>query len=361
MTTRQLAPTVIFENRAGAGGKIGLDALAQSAPDGYTLGVGALSTHAVIPSLYPKMPFDPVKDFTPISLLVVTPKVLVIKPSVLPAKDIPGIIDFAKKNPGKVNCASGSNGSVGHLASELFRLRTGAPIAPIPYKGGAPAVTDLLGGQVQMLFDNLANAMPPIKAGKTQAFAVNTPKRSALTPQLPTMAEAGFKDFDVYAWWGLFAPTGTPREIVTRLSSEVDKALANPDWRSQWLAGGASPRRQAPKAWPASSSESRPSTPASSRNPVPSSMDELRAWSQLLAEVREGQASTQQLVDMASPSHELLRALPPPFARALDQITMRLSSAAVFAGESCSFSQADLLLALEQWLVKARAKLESAG
>ncbi|MGL4233038.1 MAG: Bug family tripartite tricarboxylate transporter substrate binding protein [Casimicrobium sp.] len=249
--SEQLGQQVVVENRAGAGGNIGMDALAKSAPDGYTIGMGALSTHAVNPALYPKMPFDAVKDFAPISLVVVTPNVLVTNPTALPANDVAGIIDFAKKNPGKVNCASGSNGSAGHLGCELFRLTTGASITHVPYKGGAPAVADLLGGQVQMMFDNMANASPHIKAGKLKAFAVTTPTRSALAPELPTMAQAGIKDFDVFTWWGLFAPAGTSPEIVKRLSAEVNKALAAPDLKEKWLTSGAEPSPTTPEAFAA--------------------------------------------------------------------------------------------------------------
>jgi tripartite-type tricarboxylate transporter receptor subunit TctC len=249
--SEQLGQQVVVENRAGAGGNIGMDALAKSAPDGYTIGMGALSTHAVNPSLYPKMPFDAQKDFAPISLVVVTPNVLVVNPAQIPANDVAGVIDFAKKNPGKVNCASGSNGSAGHLACELFKIATGAQITHVPYKGGAPATADLLGGQVQMMFDNMANASPHVKAGKIKAFAVTTPTRSALAPDLPTMAQAGVKDFDVYTWWGLFAPAGTPPEIVKRLSAEVNKALAAPDLKEKWLASGAEPSPTTPDAFAA--------------------------------------------------------------------------------------------------------------
>jgi tripartite-type tricarboxylate transporter receptor subunit TctC len=249
--SESLGQQVIVENRAGAGGNIGMDAVAKSAPDGYTIGMGALSTHAVNPALYPKMPFDAVKDFAPISLVVVTPNVLVVNPAALPANDVAGIIDFAKKNSGKVNCASGSNGSAGHLGCELFRLATGASITHVPYKGGGPAMTDLLGGQVQMMFDNMASALPQIKAGKLKAFAVTTPTRSALAPDLPTMAQAGVKDFDVFTWWGLFAPAGTVPEIVSRLNAEVAKALASPDLKEKWLASGAEPSPTSPEAFSA--------------------------------------------------------------------------------------------------------------
>jgi len=248
--SEQLGQQVVIDNRPGAGGNIGMDAVAKSPADGYTLGMGALSTHAVNPALFAKMPYDAVKDFAPITLVVITPNVLVTNPVALPASDVAGIVAAAKLS-GTVNCASGSNGSAGHLACELFKLQTGAPITHVPYKGGGPAMTDLLGGQVQMMFDNMASSLPQIKAGKLKAFAVTAPKRSALAPDLPTMAEAGVKDFDVFTWWGLFAPAGTPPELVKRLSLEVNKALAAPDLRDKWLASGAEPAASTPEEFKA--------------------------------------------------------------------------------------------------------------
>jgi tripartite-type tricarboxylate transporter receptor subunit TctC len=246
--SEQLGQPVLVDNRPGAGGNIGMDAVAKSPADGYTLGMGALSTHAVNPALFAKMPYDAVKDFAPVSLVVITPNVLVTNPVALPAMDIDAIIAAAKSS-GKVNCASGSNGSAGHLACELFKLQTGAPITHVPYKGGGPAMTDLLGGQVQMMFDNMASSLPQIKAGKLKAFAVTTPTRSALAPDLPTMGEIGIKDFDVFTWWGLFAPAGTPPELVKRLSVEIGKALGAPDLREKWLATGAEPSASTPEAF----------------------------------------------------------------------------------------------------------------
>ena len=255
--SEQLGQQVIVDNRPGAGGNIGMDAVAKSPADGYTLGMGALSTHAVNPALFSKMPYDAVRDFAPISLVVVTPNVLVTNPVALPAVDVASIVAAAKAS-GKVNCASGSNGSAGHLACELFKLQTGAPITHVPYKGGGPAMTDLLGGQVQMMFDNMASSLPQIKAGKLKAFAVTTPRRSTLAPDLPTMAEAGIKDFDVFSWWGLFAPAGTPPELVKRLSVEVRKALAASDLREKWLASGAEPAASTPEEFSAFISKELP-------------------------------------------------------------------------------------------------------
>ncbi len=245
--SEQLGQQVIVDNRPGAGGNIGMDAVAKASNDGYTLGMGALSTHAVNPSLYARMPYDAVKDFAPISRVVITPNVLVTNPQAMPANDVAGIVAYAKASGGKVNCASGSNGSAGHLACELFKLQTGAPVTHVPYKGAGPAMTDLLGGQVQMMFDNLASSAPQIKVGKLKAFAVTTPRRSALAPDLPTMAEVGIKDFDVFTWWGLFAPAGTPPEVVKKLSVETAKALAAPDLREKWLASGAEPSASTPE------------------------------------------------------------------------------------------------------------------
>ena len=201
---------VVVENKPGAGGNIGADMVAKSAPDGYTILLGALSTHAVNPSLYAKMPYDAVKDFAPITLVAVTPNVLVVNAS-SPVQNVKEFIAYTKANPGKLSFGSGSNGSAGHLAGELYKVETGTDAVHIPYKGGAPATQALMAGDTQFMFDNLANAMAQVKGGKLRALAVTTAKRSSLAPDLPTMAEAGLPGFDISTWYGLFAPAGTPR------------------------------------------------------------------------------------------------------------------------------------------------------
>src|SRR5436190_4970014 len=200
---------VVVENKPGAGGNIGADLVAKSPPDGYTILLGALSTHAVNPSLYAKMPYDAVKDYAPITLIAVTPNVLVVNAS-SPVQNVKEFIAYTKANPGKLSFGSGSNGSAGHLAGELYKVETGTDAVHIPYKGGAPATQALLAGDTQFMFDNLANAMAQVKAGKLKALAVTTAERSKLVPELPTMAEAGLPGFDISTWYGFFAPAGTP-------------------------------------------------------------------------------------------------------------------------------------------------------
>src|SRR5205085_5840465 len=200
------------------------DLVAKSAPDGYTILEGALSTHAVNVSLYAKMPYDPVKDFVPITLVAITPNVLVINPS-LPVNSVSELIAYAKANPGKLSFGSGSSGSAGHLAGELFKVDTGIDMVHIPFKGGAPAMQALLAGDTQLMFDNLANSMPQVKAGKLKALAVTTSQRSKLVPDLPTMAEAGVPGFDISTWFGLLAPAGTPPGVIAKWNADVTRIL----------------------------------------------------------------------------------------------------------------------------------------
>jgi tripartite-type tricarboxylate transporter receptor subunit TctC len=229
---------VVVENKPGAGGNIGADYVAKSAPDGYTVVMGALSTHAVNPSLYAKMPYDAQTDFAPITLVAVTPNVLVVNPS-LPVHSVKELIAYAKANPGKLSFGSGSNGSAGHLAGELFKVDTGVDMVHVPYKGAAPAMQALLAGDTQLMFDNLASAMTQVKAGKLRALAVTTAQRSKLAPDLPTMAEAGVPGFDISTWFGLLAPAGTPPAVIEKWNADVTKILSAPEMRERLAAQGA--------------------------------------------------------------------------------------------------------------------------
>jgi len=231
---------VVVDNRAGAGGNIGADFVAKSAPDGYTLLMGAVATHAINPSLYSKIPYDPVKDFAPVALVAQVPNILVVNPAV-PAKTVRELIDLARAKPGYLNFGSGSTGSTGHLAGELFNTMAGVKMVHIPYKGAAPATADLLGGQVQLMFDNLASALPNVKAGKLRALAVTTLTRSPAMPDLPTIAESGLPGFDLTTWFGLLVPAGTPPEIVARLNAEIVRALDAKDMRERLEKMGAEP------------------------------------------------------------------------------------------------------------------------
>ena len=237
---------VVVENKPGAGGNIGADFVAKSPPDGYTILMGALSTHAVNPSLYKLMPYDAAKDFAPISLIAITPNVLVVN-AASPVTSAKEFIAYAKANPGKLSFGSGSNGSAGHLAGELFKVETGTDAVHIPFKGGAPATQALLAGDTQFMFDNLANAMAQVKAGKLRALAVTTANRSPLAPDLPTMAEAGLPGFDISTWYGFFAPAGTPPAVVAKWSADVAKVLNAPDVRAKFVADGAEPTPNSPE------------------------------------------------------------------------------------------------------------------
>jgi len=231
---------VVVDNKPGAGGNIGADIVAKSPPDGYTILMGAVATHAINPTLYASIPYDPVRDFTPITQVASTPNVLVVNPAV-PAHDVKGFIAHAKANPGKLNFGSGSTGSAGHLAGELFNTLAGVKMTHVPYKGAAPAMQDLLGGRIDLMFDNLASSLAQVRAGKIRALAVTTARRSALAPELPTIAESGLPEFDVSTWFGVFAPAGVPREVVERLHAEFTRALAAPEVREKMLALGAEP------------------------------------------------------------------------------------------------------------------------
>jgi tripartite-type tricarboxylate transporter receptor subunit TctC len=238
--TRQWAQPVAIENRAGAGGNLGADQVAKSAPDGYTLVMATVGTHAINMSLYSKMPYDTVRDFSPVSLVAAVPNILVVHPSV-PVKSVKELIDLARSKPGTLNYASSGNGTSIHLSGELFKTMTGVQMTHIPYNGSGPAVASLLGGQTNLMFDNMPSALPHVKAGKLRALAVTTPRRAAVVPDLPTIAESGLPGFDASSWFGLLGPAGVPRDIVGKLSSAVIAGLQAPEMRERLSSQGADP------------------------------------------------------------------------------------------------------------------------
>jgi tripartite-type tricarboxylate transporter receptor subunit TctC len=230
LTTR-LGQTVLVENRAGAGSNIGAAYVAKSAPDGYTLFLASPAT-AINVSLYSKLSYDPEKDLTPVSLLTAVPSVLLVHPSA-PYKSIAELVAHAKQNPGKLNYSSGGAGSSEHLGSEMFKFYAGVDVTHIPYKGGAPALADLMGGQVTMMFSNRIGALPHIRSGKLRALGVADGVRSPQLPDVPTFVEAGYPDLKVLVWSGIMAPAGTPAAIVNRLHAVITEAIQAPDMKAQ--------------------------------------------------------------------------------------------------------------------------------
>jgi len=232
-----LGQQVLVDNRPGAAGTIGSDIAAKAPADGYTLVMGSSPTHAIAPALYPALPYDPLRDFSAVTLVGSVPNVLVLHPSV-PAKTVKEFIAVAKARPGKLNFASTGNGTSQHLSAELFKFMAGLDMVHIPYKGTAPALTELVAGQVDLAFENMPALIPHIQAGRLRALAVTTTKRSAVMPELPTIAEAALPGYDASVWFGVFAPAGTPRPVVDRLHGEILKALQTQDLKSRMVAMG---------------------------------------------------------------------------------------------------------------------------
>jgi len=242
--------SVVVDNRPGAAGNIGSDMVAKSAPDGYTLLMGTVGTHAINPSLYAKMPYNHVKDFVPIVLVAGVPNVLEVTPS-LPVNSVADLIKLAKEKPGQLNFASSGSGTSIHLSGELFKTMTGVDMMHVPYKGSAPALTDLMGGQVQLMFDNLPSSLAQIKAGKLRAIAVTSAQRSPALPNIPTIAESGLPGFEASSWFGLLAPAGTPPAIVARVNADVNEWLQTAEAKEKLLAQGAIPAGGTPEQFAA--------------------------------------------------------------------------------------------------------------
>jgi tripartite-type tricarboxylate transporter receptor subunit TctC len=243
--SRVFGQQFVVDNKPGAGGNLGAADVAKSAPDGYTLLMGTVGTHGINQSLYPRMPYDPIKDFVPITLVAGVPNVLVMNPAkaqALKIETVPDLIRYAKANPGRLNMASSGNGTSIHLSGELFKTMAGVFMVHFPYRGSGPALLDLIGGTMDLMFDNLPSALPHIKAGKLKALAVTSAQRSAAVPELPTIAEAGpLPGFDASSWFGLLAPAGTPMDIVNRIQQETAKALNVPALKERLLSQGAIP------------------------------------------------------------------------------------------------------------------------
>lgn len=243
----QLGQQVVVENRPGAATIIGADAVAKSAADGYTLLLGDTATFAVNSSLYKKLPFDPQKDFSPVSLTGRFALLMVVNPSKLKATSVKEVLAEAKQAPGKVDYASPGPGSPHHLAMEMFKQRTGTQFTHVPYKGAGPAIQDLLSGQIPLMFLDLAAGAPQIKAGKLRALAVASDKRIAALPDLPTVAEAGVAGFEAWAWQALAVPAATPKDIVARLNAEFRKAINTPELRQKLVDAGIDPLQSSPE------------------------------------------------------------------------------------------------------------------
>jgi tripartite-type tricarboxylate transporter receptor subunit TctC len=250
--SRAFGQSFVVENRAGAGGNLGADLVAKSPADGLTLLMGTVGTHGINRALYPTLPFDPIKDFSPITLVAGVPNVMAMnaeKAQKLGIQNVADFIRYARANPAKLNMASSGNGTSIHLAGELFKSKAGIFMPHIPYRGSGPALLDLVAGNVDVMFDNLPSALPHIKSGKLKALAVTSLQRSNVLPDVPTVEQAGgpeFKGFDATSWFGLLAPTGTPSDVINRLQQETAKALQQPSVKERLLSQGALPGGYSP-------------------------------------------------------------------------------------------------------------------
>jgi len=235
--SKQLGKQFVIDNRGGAGGTVGASLAAKAAPDGYTIFIGG-AHHAIAPSFYKKLDYDIEKDFVPITVIAQPPQVIVVNPAKVQANSLKDLIAYAKAHPGQLNYASAGNGSAHHLAGELFKLQTQTNLTHVPYKGAGPALSDLIAGQVDLMFDGLGSSAQHIRAGRIKALAVASKTRSAAFPNVPTAAEAGVPNYEVSTWYALWAPKGTPKEVVDKLYAETVKALNSPEMKQIWLQNG---------------------------------------------------------------------------------------------------------------------------
>lgn len=248
--TTELGQTVVVDNRAGAGGNIGGQAAARAPADGYTLFMGTVGTHAINASLYKKMPFDPIKDFAPLTRVANVPNLLVANPA-QPFKNVKELIAYGKAHPGQLNFGSSGNGTSIHLSGELFKTMAKVDMQHVPYKGSAPAMTDLLGNQIAIMFDNMPSAIQHVRSGKLRAIAVTTAKRSPELPDVPTIAEAGVPGYEATSWFGLFAPAGTPPAVISKLNTAIVKVLANSEIKKKINEQGAEVYSETPEQFAA--------------------------------------------------------------------------------------------------------------